>query len=364
MGKQSGDVAATDTEPSAPGAVPVRWAVGTAYDFFASLFVIHHAETTGLRRAWAAGVRNRLAAHHRELLQRIVPIVSVPVEWLQTLGEYPDANAILRALCDLPDGDILPALADHDFMQSVVICRVMREKAFSQREVDEFLSEEFSTGLKPATSEAARGLLAVFSDPAGSGALLRTALIEYHRQFFEEEERRISGYLTTALERAQARARECSLVDLVDELSGGLRLENAADAAGLLLIPSFWAGPLVLFEMLPDDTWVILFSARPRDVTIIPGDPVPDTLTRSLQAVSDQTRLRILKLLTSAPRTQIQIARELRLRPPTITHHLKILRLANLVRLTESATGEKRYDVREARLREVGQDLTAFVSGG
>ena len=88
---------------------------------------------------------------------------------------------------------------------------------------------------------------------------------------------------------------------------------------------------------------------------------MPDSLTRSLQAVSDQTRLRILKLLAHSPRTQIEIARELRLRPPTITHHLKILRLANLVRLTESAEGEKRYDVRSSRLREIADDLVAFV---
>ena len=88
---------------------------------------------------------------------------------------------------------------------------------------------------------------------------------------------------------------------------------------------------------------------------------MPDALTRSLQAVSDQTRLRILKLLSQSSRTQIEIARELRLRPPTITHHLKILRLANLVRLTESAEGEKRYDVRGGRLHELTEDLMAFV---
>jgi len=40
---------------------------------------------------------------------------------------------------------------------------------------------------------------------------------------------------------------------------------------------------------------------------------------------------------------------------------LKILRLANLVRLTETMEGVKRYDVRAARLAEVPDDLLSFV---
>ena len=335
--------------------------MGTAYDLFASLFVIHNASSTGLRRAWAAGVRNRLSVQHREFLQLIVPIVAVPVEWIGTLGDRPDAGAALGALRALPDGNVLALLGDREFIESPVVSRVMSEQEFSPGDVDELLGDDCSCALNLSDPDEAKALLRLLSDPAESGALLKGALSEYHKQFFEEEERRVAGYLVQALESARGTAEARDPIELIEELSGGLRLENVADATGLLLIPSFWAGPLVLIEMLPDGTWGILFSARPRDVSLIPGDPVPDSLTRSLQAVSDQTRLRILKLLSQSPRTQIEIARELRLRPPTITHHLNILRLANLVRLTESAEGEKRYDVRASRLREIADDLVAFV---
>ena len=360
MTNQSGNnVAAGSSAPAKP--VPTRWAQGTAYDLFASLFMIHNAESTGLRRAWAAGVRNRISARHRELLQQIIPIVTVPVEWIGHLGDNPDGQAVLNALRGLPDSEVLPALAGRDLVESTVISRVMAQESFSQGEIDLILKDESLCTLRPADPKAATAMLELFADPAGSGALVKTAIAEYYERFFKEEELRIANYLSDALEQAQGEATRGSAVDLVEELSGGLRLEHAAEATGLLLIPSFWVGPLVLFEKLPDGTWVILFSARPRDVSLIPGDPVPDALTRSLQAVSDQTRLRILKLLSQSPRTQIEIARELRLRPPTITHHLKILRLANLVRLTESTECEKRYDVRGARLRELSDDLLAFV---
>ncbi|MBU8913569.1 MAG: transcriptional regulator [Spirochaetales bacterium] len=361
MTNQSGDNVAAGNRAQSADAVRISWALGTAYDFFASLFMIHNAESTGLRRAWAAGVRNRVSVRHRELLQQIIPMVTVPVEWIGHLGDNPDGQTVLTALRSLPDHEVLPALLDRELVESTVISRVMAQESFSQSEIDLILKEESLCTLMPSDPRVATAMLELFANPAGSGALVKTALAEYYERFFKEEELRIANYLSDALEQARGKAKRGATVDLVEELSGGLRLEHAAEATGLLLIPSFWVGPLVLFEKLPDGTWVILFSARPRDVSLIPGDPVPDALTRSLQAVSDQTRLRILKLLSQSPRTQIEIARELRLRPPTITHHLKILRLANLVRLTESTECEKRYDVRGVRLRELSDDLLAFV---
>src|SRR5690606_25511350 len=49
----------------------IKWDIGTAYDFFISLWVLHEPEHLGLRGSWAAGVRSRLPAPERELLQRV-----------------------------------------------------------------------------------------------------------------------------------------------------------------------------------------------------------------------------------------------------------------------------------------------------
>ena len=43
----------------------IRWDIGTAYDFFASLVVLHNPEMYGLPGSWAAGVRSRLPAAAR-----------------------------------------------------------------------------------------------------------------------------------------------------------------------------------------------------------------------------------------------------------------------------------------------------------
>ena len=84
----------------------------------------------------------------------------------------------------------------------------------------------------------------------------------------------------------------------------------------------------------------------------------------TLQALSDTTRLRILRHLSAEPLTQAQIAKKLRLRPPTITHHIKILRFAALVVPAPCDSGEKRYTVREACLDETCRELKQFLKGG
>ena len=61
---------------------------------------------------------------------------------------------------------------------------------------------------------------------------------------------------------------------------------------------------------------------------------MPDALLRTLKALSDPTRLRILRYATEEPITAAELSRRLRLRIPTVTHHLRILRLATLVQLT------------------------------
>lgn len=74
---------------------------------------------------------------------------------------------------------------------------------------------------------------------------------------------------------------------------------------------------------------------------------MPDALLRALKALSDPTRLRILHELAGEPHSPSQMARRLRLRAPTVTHHLNALRLAGLLQLTLGEKKEvKRYALR------------------
>ena len=55
-------------------------------------------------------------------------------------------------------------------------------------------------------------------------------------------------------------------------------------------------------------------------------------------------------------------ADRLRLRPPTVVHHLNKLRLAGLVRIELQADGERRYVLRRAGLETAIHNLDTFLS--
>ena len=75
----------------------IRWDIGTAYDFFASLVVLHNPERYGLRGSWAAGVRSRLPAAERETLPSCWEVLW-PMRWVYTLPAPKDAATALAVL--------------------------------------------------------------------------------------------------------------------------------------------------------------------------------------------------------------------------------------------------------------------------
>ena len=95
-----------------------------------------------------------------------------------------------------------------------------------------------------------------------------------------------------------------------------------------------------------------------------PGSPIeaPDTLVKSLKALGDPTRLRIMKYLAEEPLAPSELARRLRLRPPTVIHHLRLLRFAGLVQVTVSEKMEKRYAARLEELDSIGNTIKGYLN--
>jgi DNA-binding transcriptional ArsR family regulator len=108
-----------------------------------------------------------------------------------------------------------------------------------------------------------------------------------------------------------------------------------------------------------------LFGARPSNQSLIPGEMVPDALLRALKALSDPTRLKILHYLSQEPLSPAVLSRKLRLRAPTVTHHLQALRLAGLVQVTLSEGKEKKsYAARAETVKATCSALQSFLAEG
>lgn len=205
-------------------------------------------------------------------------------------------------------------------------------------------------------------LLDWWVDREAAGERLLTALRAYYEVFFAEEENRIRPALQAGLERAQELAERMPVLDLVEELSQGIILEDILEAPNLVLAPSFWGSPLLILDQIAEDREIVLFGARPPEASLVPGEVVPDALLRGLKALSDSTRLRILRYLSEEALTPSQLSRRLRLRSSTVVHHLDVLRLATLVQFRTGEHGkDRRYAVRPEAVASLKRSLEVFL---
>jgi DNA-binding transcriptional ArsR family regulator len=347
----------------------ITWDIGTAYDFFISLHVLHVPNNFGLRAAWAAGMRSRLPASEREFLDDIQQSVLMgpPLGWLHHLPDPKDATVALEVLEETPVAQRLSDLTfkyegkdkgDEDFMQGIA-----ERGKFTDAEREATRSKwQVHWGKKQIPDKLINGVLGWWARSEEFGERIVPAMQAYYEVFFAEEERRIRPFLDSALERAQGMAAEMPFNKLVESLSQGVRIQPRSEANEFVLTPSYWSTPLMFFHGLPDKREILTFGARPDDASLVPGETVPDALVNGLKALADPTRLRILRYLTAEPLTPTQLARRLRLRAPTVIHHLQMLRAAGLVYVLLGEGKEKAYQSRAEGVMSVCGMLDDFMS--
>jgi hypothetical protein len=278
----------------------LTWDLGTAFDLFISILVLHDPDEYGLRASWAAGVRSRLPAAERKVLEESVFALGLPLYWIHQLPEPRDSATALRYLAQTPAGQRLclftyrdPEIADiYQFLETI-----SERGSFEKQDLDDFRSlaqHKKKHGL--SVNEASR-VLEWWSHRDESGEQYLQALECYQEVFFAEEEHRILPALRAAQEKAQELASRQQVTELVEELSQGVRFSSLAEVSELVLAPSYWSTPIVFFDNIPDQGMVMTYGARPANASLVPGEEVPDGLLRSLKAMADPTRLRIMQYL-------------------------------------------------------------------
>lgn len=338
---------------------------GSAYDFFVSLYVLHHPDEFGLRPSWAAGVRSRLPADQREVLDR-ARFLRVPLTWLDSLPlDHRNAQEMLVALAGLPASARLQALHlpfDPSPGLNEVLTGIAARGSWDAADLDA-VRAAYARRHLVLGSEDLQALCAAWAQPAIFGDHYLRALNTYYQVFFKEEEERILPLLERGMEQARLLAGRLPVAETVEILSRGVQLPQLDELVELELVPSYWASPLIFFGRTGPGRAVFLYGVRSGPAGLVPGDAVPDGLVQILKALADPTRLRILRYLAQQPLTPGQLARRLRLRAPTVVHHLRELRLAGLVQVALQAEGEKRYALRRNAVDELHPLLDQFLSG-
>lgn len=341
------------------------WEVGTAYDLFISLEVLHRPEEFGLRPSWAAGVRSRVPAEERRALEDGVTILGVfNLPWIHNLPQPKDSMTVLWALGRIPSAVRLPTLVfeyETPADLKALLMEVASRKSWTNGDREHLRNFIQSFYKKTHTIKELSRILDWWARPAEFGDLFLSALRSYYEVFFAEEERRILPVLRAALENAQGASQRMSIQELIRHLSQGVWFESLMGIEQLVLTPSYWSTPFIFFSRYDAKKLILAFGGRPAGVSLVPGEEVPDALLQALKALADPTRLRILRYLSAQPLTPAELSRRLRLRPPTVIHHLHALRIAGLLSLTLETGGEKRYAARKEALGELFAHVASFL---
>ncbi len=346
----------------------LSWDEATAYDLFVSLYVLHRPEQFGLRPSWAAGVRSRLPAEQREFLEKAQSFLSVPLRWLYLLpaGSRLAADA-LTAMAQLPAAQRLLSLSQpspHTPDESPELIDTLRNislrHSWNPAELEVIRNHNQRKGFSFKTP-ALLNLCQAWAYPAEFGEKYLEALNAYYQVYFAEEEQRICTALSDGSHRAKLLAARLSLPDLLSELSRGVHFSGLDDLDQITLAPSYWSTPLVFYNHIQPGHMLVLFGCRSENQHLLPGETIPLGLVETFKAIADPSRLAILRYLSDQPLTPGQLARLLRLRPPTVSHHLNALRLAGLVEITLLPGSERCYTLRSEALVESIASLQEYL---
>ncbi|MCP4746955.1 MAG: winged helix-turn-helix transcriptional regulator [Desulfobacteraceae bacterium] len=347
------------------------WDIGTGYDFFLSLEVLHKPLLFGVRPAWTAGMRARAPVRHREILEVSQLLFHAPSYWVQSLPQPKDAATVLWHLGQIEPAQRLKKMASAHEKKNKPLMDMIQEVIESGKwsEPEKKLLCNYrrqGCGWEPKyTHKEAELVLQWYTRSEEFGERILEALKAYYEVFFAEEERRILPAIKQTVQIAKRKAEELPFDAFIEYLTQGVSISHFHQEINeLVLAPSFWSAPLIKNFAISDHRELLVFGARPKHMSLVPGEKVPDMLIRSLKTLSDPTRLRILQHLSASCMTPAQLSRSLRLRPPTITHHLKALRLAGLIRVKKDHNFEANYyAARSDALTSLYERLDAFLKG-
>lgn len=159
----------------------------------------------------------------------------------------------------------------------------------------------------------------------------------------------------------EAESRHLSLKDnndmeIYEQVTQGIRLYPNENLRKVVIIPQYHARPIVISTLSNE----FMFTYYPSDV-LPPEDnyPAPDLL-RLTKALSDETRLYILRLLTGNQLNFSEVVREVGLSKSTIHYHLIALRAAGLV-IVHSQGKSTEYSLRLEALDMLPQRIGSYL---
>jgi len=177
---------------------------------------------------------------------------------------------------------------------------------------------------------------------------------------FEQVEDRVARMLARDVAGRHADDAVTDPLGFVEKATNGIRMVPEQRTRRVVLAPSYFGRPYNSLAKVGETTLVcypIADSALGAGGRTAP----PVATVRLYRALGDESRLRILRLLSERDLYLTELATQLDLSKPTVSHHLAQLRSAGLVTMTEQGNLTY-YTLRRDRVEEAGPELSAFLA--
>lgn len=180
----------------------------------------------------------------------------------------------------------------------------------------------------------------------------------WNERYFRDLDPDVLSGLAANAAALRQRAQTTPAEELVEEATSGVHLLLDPPPDTVLLIPQYHYRPWNLFSSYRN-LHVIEYPCDA--VPPAPGEPSP-ALLRLTRALSDESRLRILRFLSREPLSFTAVVQRTGLSKSTVHYHMVALRAAGLVRVHDTGVNEGvTYSLRANAITALGARLQSFL---
>jgi hypothetical protein len=146
--------------------------------------------------------------------------------------------------------------------------------------------------------------------------------------------------------------------NLIEYATAGIIVDDMKDVETVILFPTVHNRPINLFCFYTN----MLLIQYPVDVPEDhENDEPPMCLTRMTHALSDLSRLRLLRYIGDQPKSLFDMQRDLNQPVETLRHHLRILRVAGFLRIHLGNHDTEKYSIRPDGVSELQIFLESYI---
>ncbi len=326
------------------------------YDFLAAMYLVENWTADAgfeVERMWVARARAKLGASMRRDLRFFAKKRGVIMSAVTLLAQRPGSSVreFIKAVDATAPGELLERLLTAP-RGARTAAPLLREVLHAPKEAP--LRAFLAAYPREFDPRRLRALLTMDSGEVKHrlGDLLRG----FYGQVYQREEGRVLPLLRADIQTKTSLLAVVPPNELVERATGGYTISPDSGMTHVVLAPAYFFRP---YNLLCEYPGVRVFI-YPLDVTGAQEASPTRELERVFRALSEQTRLRILQLLSEREMYVQEIADHLGVTHVTAIHHLALLRAAHLVRVVERHN-LKYYSLRRETVAEAGTRLAQLL---